>query len=55
MSEDELIESINRTIIGLEEHFVIEDCEGVYSLGCASCHSFRVIQDLKSLLELISE
>lgn len=55
MNEEELVKYVNLTIIGLEEHFVEEDCEGFYTFGCMSCTALRVIQDLKSLLELIED
>lgn len=53
MNEEELVKYVNLTIIGIEEHFVEEDCEGFYTFGCMSCTALRLIQDLKSMLEYI--
>lgn len=53
MTEKETLEAINKTIIGLEEHFIVEECEKDYTPFCMSCLAIRVSQDLKALAEAL--
>lgn len=53
MTEKETLKAINKTVIGLEKHFIARVCEESYTPFCMSCLAIRVSQDLKALAEAL--
>lgn len=55
MTEKELLDFIDGTIMGLHEHFVVEDCENEYVEGCMSCEALMIVQLLEGMKEWLDD